>query len=247
MRGGLQAAPDRAASRESRRYFRRADLAAGLERAVIGIEPSGHDTVEELLEMESRAQFAVGEDHEAILALMSLAREPQPGHDPHATPVLAITVWSLAHPVALMGHIELHAAGASTRIGASMPLPKTHHDSSDALSLSAMPPRRQLEAAPSWRLPCRRGRAPSNYTAQESAQPLSHSSNPRPARRPCDRPPGGQPGRSAPQRAAATHAAGARVRPKRPQRCAAPCSPRAHWRKSAWMMSGSRMRAVRYG
>jgi hypothetical protein len=94
--------------------FRTADLAAGLERAVIDIEPSLHDTVEGLADMESRAQLAVGEGQDATLVLMYLAHRPRPGHDPHAAPatlVLAITVWSLAHPVAVTGHIELDEAG----------------------------------------------------------------------------------------------------------------------------------------
>ncbi len=94
--------------------FRTADLAAGRERAVIDVEPSRHDTVEGLAEMESRAQFAVGEGHDATLVLMFLSHRLRPGHDPHAappTPVLVITVWSLAHPVAVAGHIELDEAG----------------------------------------------------------------------------------------------------------------------------------------
>lgn len=109
--------------------FRTADLAAGMERAVIDVEPSRHDTVEGLAEMESRAGFAVGEDHDATLVLMHLARRPRPGHDPHAAPatlVLAITVWSLAHPVAVTRHIELDVAGMPVWVGARTALPPHH-------------------------------------------------------------------------------------------------------------------------
>jgi hypothetical protein len=108
--------------------FRTADLAIGLERAVIDVEPSRHDTVEGLAEMESRAQFAVGEDHDATLVLMHLARRPRPGHDPHAapaTPVLAITVWSLEHPVAVTGHIEFDEAGTPVSVNEPCALPRT--------------------------------------------------------------------------------------------------------------------------
>ena len=108
--------------------FRTAELAAGLERAVIDVEPSRHDTVEGLAEMESRAQFAVGEGQDATLVLMYLSSKPRPGHDPHAapaTPVLAITVWSLAHPLAVAGHIELDEAGTPAWIDAPYALPRT--------------------------------------------------------------------------------------------------------------------------
>ena len=108
--------------------FRTVDLEVGLERAIIDVEPSLHDTVDAVAEMESRAQFAVGEEHDATLVLMYLARRPRPGHDPHAapaTPVLAITVWSLAHPVAVTGHIELDEAGAPVWVDAPWALPRT--------------------------------------------------------------------------------------------------------------------------
>jgi hypothetical protein len=108
--------------------FRTAELAAGLERAVIDVAPSRHDTVEGLAEMESRAQFAVGEGHDATLVLMYLSRKPRPGHDPHAAPatqVLAITVWSLAHPVAVAGHIEFDEAGTPAWVDAPYALHRT--------------------------------------------------------------------------------------------------------------------------
>jgi hypothetical protein len=107
--------------------FRTADLAAGLERAVIDVELPEHDMAKELAEMESRAQSAVGEDHDATLVLMYLARRLRPGHDPHAAPattVLSITVWSLAHSTALTGRIELDEAGTPRWIGMPDALPR---------------------------------------------------------------------------------------------------------------------------
>jgi hypothetical protein len=100
--------------------FRTADLAAGLERAVIDVEPPPHYTVEDLTDLESRAAFAVGDGHDATLVVMYLARVEVPRHEAQVaspTSVLAITVWSLAHPVALMGHIDLDEAGAPMWIG----------------------------------------------------------------------------------------------------------------------------------
>jgi hypothetical protein len=75
--------------------LRTAELMGALERAVIDVEASQLDTVEGLAQTESRAQLAVGKDHDTPLVLMDFGRKPQPGHDPHtalATPVLAITV-----------------------------------------------------------------------------------------------------------------------------------------------------------
>jgi hypothetical protein len=100
--------------------LRTADLAGGLERALIDVEPPLDHTVEDLAELESRAEFAVGDGHDATLVVMDLARVGSPRLEaPAASPtlVLVITVWSLAHPVALMGHIDLDEAGAPMRIG----------------------------------------------------------------------------------------------------------------------------------
>lgn len=109
--------------------YRTAELAAGRERAVIDAEPSRHDTADGLAEMESRAEFAVGEDHDATLVLMELGSRPRTGHGPHAAPntsVLAITVWSLAHSMAVTGHIELGVAGSPMRIGTAALLPRAN-------------------------------------------------------------------------------------------------------------------------
>ena len=108
--------------------FRTADLAAGLERALIDVEPPPHHTVEDLVELESRAELAVGDSHDATLVVMYLDRVEVPRHEAHAaapTSVLAITVWSLAHPVALMGHIDLSQVGAPMGIGTPINLPRT--------------------------------------------------------------------------------------------------------------------------
>jgi hypothetical protein len=81
--------------------FRTADLAAGVERAVIDIDLSEHDTTRNLAEMQSRANLAVGKGDDATLVLMYLARRVRPGHAPHAAPprtVLSITMWSLHTP-----------------------------------------------------------------------------------------------------------------------------------------------------
>jgi hypothetical protein len=61
--------------------LRTADLAAGLERALIDIEPPAHPTVEDLAELESRAEFAVGDGHDATLVAMNLARMESPRHE----------------------------------------------------------------------------------------------------------------------------------------------------------------------
>jgi hypothetical protein len=108
--------------------FRTADLAAGLERALIDIEPPAHPTVEDLAELESRAEFAVGDGHEAMLVMMILTRVALPRHEaPAASPtsVLTITVWSLAHPVTLMGQVDLDEFGAPMRVGTPFNLPRT--------------------------------------------------------------------------------------------------------------------------
>jgi hypothetical protein len=101
--------------------FRTVDLAAGLERALIDLEPPLHHTAKDLAELESRAEFAVGDGHDATLVVMYLARVEPPRHEAHAfapTSVLTIAVWSLAHPMALMGHIDLDEAGTPMWIGA---------------------------------------------------------------------------------------------------------------------------------
>jgi hypothetical protein len=59
---------------------------------------------------------------------MYLARVEVPRHAmPAAAPalVLAITVWSLAHPVALIGHIDLGEAGAPMWIGTFFKVSRT--------------------------------------------------------------------------------------------------------------------------
>jgi hypothetical protein len=112
--------------------FQTADLAAGLERAVIDIDLSEHDTARHLAEMKSRAELAVGEGHDATLVLMYLARRVRPGHAPHAAPprtVLSITVWSLAHATALTGRIELDEAGTPVWIGMPDALPRSGNQS----------------------------------------------------------------------------------------------------------------------
>lgn len=94
---------------------------------VIDVELPDHDMAKELAEMESRAQFAVGEDHDATQVLMYLARRLRPDHDPHTTPattVLSIRVWSLAHPAALTGGMELDKAGTPLWIGMPDALPR---------------------------------------------------------------------------------------------------------------------------
>ena len=100
--------------------FRTADLAAGLERAVIDVEPPQPHSAQDLAELESRAEFVVGEGHDATLVVMGLTREGLAGHDPHAvpaTPLLTITAWSLAHQLGVTGTIELDVAGTPVWIG----------------------------------------------------------------------------------------------------------------------------------
>jgi hypothetical protein len=112
--------------------FRTADLAVGVERAVIDIDLSEQDTARNLAEMESMARLAVGKGGDATLVLMYLARRVRPGHDPHAAPprtVLSITMWSLAHPTALTGHIELDEADTPVWIGVPDALPRSGNQS----------------------------------------------------------------------------------------------------------------------
>jgi hypothetical protein len=99
--------------------FRTDELAAGLERAIIDIEPAYSHLADGLQELESRASLAVGDGNDATLVVMYLAemvwvgREGQP---PTTSPALAITVWSLAHPVAVAGNIDLDEYGTPIRI-----------------------------------------------------------------------------------------------------------------------------------
>jgi hypothetical protein len=108
--------------------FRTADLAAGKERAVIDVEPPHDHTVEDLAALESKAALAVGEGHDATLVVMYLTRKMPLLDDVQetpSTPVLALSVWSLAHPVALMGDIELGETGTPVRIGRPDALPRS--------------------------------------------------------------------------------------------------------------------------
>lgn len=108
--------------------FRTVELAAGKERALIDIEPPHDYTVEDLAALESRAALAVGEGHDATLVVMYLTRKMQPLDDVQATsptPVLTLSVWSLEHPVALTGDIELDEAGTPMRIGLPDALPRS--------------------------------------------------------------------------------------------------------------------------
>ncbi|WP_156901720.1 hypothetical protein [Azohydromonas australica] len=107
--------------------FRTTELAAGLERAVIDVELPMRGAGKDLAKMESTAQLAVGENHDATLVLMYLARRMRPGRGWHAAPaktILAITVWSLAHTTALTGRIELDEAGTPLWIGMPDALPR---------------------------------------------------------------------------------------------------------------------------
>jgi hypothetical protein len=52
--------------------LRTADLAVGVERALIDVEPSPQHTVEDLAELESRAESAVGGGHDTTLLVMYL-------------------------------------------------------------------------------------------------------------------------------------------------------------------------------
>lgn len=108
--------------------FRTSDLAAGKEHAVLDIEPPHDHTVEDLAELESRAAFAVGEGHDATLVVTYLARRTLAGEDmrkTQSTPVLALAVWSLEHPVALTGDIKLNEAGTPVRIGLPDAVPRS--------------------------------------------------------------------------------------------------------------------------
>jgi hypothetical protein len=105
--------------------FRTVDLAAGKERAVIDVEPPHDHTVEDLAELESRAAFAVGEGCDATLVVMDRARRMPPMQGKPSTPVLILSMWSLEHPVALTGDIELDEAGTPVRIGVPDALPRS--------------------------------------------------------------------------------------------------------------------------
>jgi hypothetical protein len=108
--------------------FRTAELAAGLERAIIDIEPPLLLLADGLQEFESRARLAVGDGNDATLVMMYLAEMVRVGRDgqpPTTSPGLAITVWSLAHPMAVTGHIELDEAGTPVRIGLPDALPRS--------------------------------------------------------------------------------------------------------------------------
>ena len=97
--------------------FRTVDLAAGNERAVIDVEPPHDYTAQDLAELESRAAFAVGESHDATLVVVGRARRLPPMPGTPSMPVLTLSMWSLEHPVALTGDIELDEAGTPVRIG----------------------------------------------------------------------------------------------------------------------------------
>jgi hypothetical protein len=116
--------------------FRTSDLAAGKEHAVLDVEPPHDHTVEDLAELESRAAFAVGEGHDATLVVTYLPRRTLAGDElteTQATPVLALAVWSLEHPVALTGDIKLNEAGTPVRIGLPDAVPRSrNHDRAGA-------------------------------------------------------------------------------------------------------------------
>jgi hypothetical protein len=98
--------------------FRTADLAAGVERAIMDVESTEIDLAQHLEEFESSAEFVAGEDDDAILVAIWLANNVWVGRDgesPKTTPALAITAWSLAHPVAVAGTIDLDEAGTPLR------------------------------------------------------------------------------------------------------------------------------------
>ena len=108
--------------------FRTADLAAGVERAVIDIEAPEPDVVSSLEEFESRASLAVGEGNDATLVVIGLAQQVRVGRDgdePMTTPILAITAWSLAHPVAVAASIDLNTAGTPLKANAPFGLLRT--------------------------------------------------------------------------------------------------------------------------
>lgn len=98
--------------------FRTEDLAAGVERAVMDIEPPRDHSTDDLAELESRAAFAVGEGHGATLVVMNRIRRAS------SPPVLTLSMWSLEHPVALTGDIEIDEAGRPVRIGLPDALPR---------------------------------------------------------------------------------------------------------------------------
>lgn len=108
--------------------FRTAELAAGLERAIIDVEPPLLHLADGLQEFESRASLAVGDGSDATLVMMYLAEMVWAGREgkpPTTSPGLAITVWSLAHPMAVMGHIELDETGMPVHIGLPDALPRS--------------------------------------------------------------------------------------------------------------------------
>jgi hypothetical protein len=108
--------------------FRTGDLAAGIERAVIDIEAPEPDMVSSLEAFESRASLAVGEGNDATLVVIGLAQQVRVGRDggePMTIPILAITAWSLAHPVAIAASIDLDSAGSPRKVNAPFGLLRT--------------------------------------------------------------------------------------------------------------------------
>jgi hypothetical protein len=108
--------------------FRTDDLAAGVERAVIDVEAPEPDMVSSLEEFESMAKLAVGEGNDATLVVIGLAQQVRVGRDgdtPMNLPVLAITAWSHAHPVAVAATIDLDAAGTPLKVNAPFGLLRT--------------------------------------------------------------------------------------------------------------------------
>lgn len=108
--------------------FCTADLAAGIERAVIDIEASRPDMAGSLEEFESRAGLAVGEGNDATLVVIGLAQQVRVGRDgnaPMTTPIFAITAWSLAHPVAIAASIDLDMAGTPLKVNTPFGLLRT--------------------------------------------------------------------------------------------------------------------------
>lgn len=99
--------------------FRTEDLAAGMERAVMDVEPPPDHSTDDLAELESRAAFAVGEGHDATLVVMNRITRGS------AAIVLTLSLWSLDHPVALTGEIEIDEAGRPVRIGLPDALPRS--------------------------------------------------------------------------------------------------------------------------
>jgi hypothetical protein len=121
--------------------FRTADLAASVECAVIDVAPSRPHTADDLVELESTAEFAVGQGHDATLVVMDLAGKVLPRHDPHAvpaTPVLTITVWSLAHHLGVTGTIELDSVGTPIWIGKPYVVARTGSSSANRLDRAWM-------------------------------------------------------------------------------------------------------------